>query len=79
MPVNVLYSTSARATGGRDGHSKTLDGAVDGASGTGDEVPLSIVVVDPQAASSRPAEARAHTRHMCRFSRAAVDAVMAHP
>lgn len=29
MPVNVLYSTSARATGGRDGHSKTLDGAVD--------------------------------------------------
>ena len=29
MPVKVLYSTSARATGGRDGHSKTLDGAVD--------------------------------------------------
>ncbi|MCG5235148.1 organic hydroperoxide resistance protein [Xanthobacter oligotrophicus] len=29
MPVNVLYSTSARATGGRDGHSATLDGAVD--------------------------------------------------
>lgn len=29
MPVNVLYSTSARATGGRDGSSKTIDGAVD--------------------------------------------------
>lgn len=29
MPVNVLYSTSARATGGRDGRSGTLDGAVD--------------------------------------------------
>src|SRR6202453_234124 len=29
MPVNVLYHTSARATGGRDGHSATLDGAVD--------------------------------------------------
>jgi hypothetical protein len=29
MPVNVLYRTSARATGGRDGHSATLDGAVD--------------------------------------------------
>ena len=29
MSVNVLYSTSARATGGRDGHSATLDGAVD--------------------------------------------------
>ena len=28
MSVNVLYSTSARATGGRDGHSATLDGAV---------------------------------------------------
>jgi lipoyl-dependent peroxiredoxin len=27
--VNVLYRTSARATGGRDGHSATLDGAVD--------------------------------------------------
>ncbi|MFG1190311.1 organic hydroperoxide resistance protein [Xanthobacter flavus] len=26
MPVNVLYSTSARATGGRDGRSGTLDG-----------------------------------------------------
>ena len=45
MPVNVLYRTSARATGGRDGHSATLDGAVDfklttpkelgGAGGTG--------------------------------------------
>src|ERR1700678_1846413 len=29
MPVNVLYHTSARATGGRDGTSATLDGAVD--------------------------------------------------
>ena len=45
MPVNVLYRTSARATGGRDGHSATLDGTVDvnlstprelgGAGGTG--------------------------------------------
>lgn len=45
MSVNVLYRTSARATGGRDGHSATLDGAVDvnlstpkelgGAGGTG--------------------------------------------
>lgn len=29
MSVNVLYQTSARATGGRDGHSATLDRAVD--------------------------------------------------
>jgi len=29
MSVNVLYSTSARATGGRDGRSGTLDGALD--------------------------------------------------
>ncbi len=29
MSVNVLYRTSARATGGRDGHSATLDGSVD--------------------------------------------------
>lgn len=29
MPTKILYSTSARATGGRDGHSATLDGAVD--------------------------------------------------
>ena len=29
MSVNVLYQTSARATGGRDGRSATLDGAVD--------------------------------------------------
>jgi lipoyl-dependent peroxiredoxin len=29
MAVNVLYRTSARATGGRDGHSATQDGAVD--------------------------------------------------
>ncbi|MEJ5143649.1 organic hydroperoxide resistance protein [Gluconobacter albidus] len=27
MSTNVLYQTSARATGGRDGHSATLDGA----------------------------------------------------
>src|ERR1700732_3816477 len=29
MSVNVLYRTSARATGGRDRHSATLGGAVD--------------------------------------------------
>ncbi|WP_395824302.1 organic hydroperoxide resistance protein [Elstera sp.] len=29
MSVNVLYKTSARATGGRDGHSATLDGSLD--------------------------------------------------
>lgn len=29
MPTKVLYSTSATATGGRDGRSKTHDGAVD--------------------------------------------------
>lgn len=29
MSVNVLYRTSARATGGRDGHTATLDGSVD--------------------------------------------------
>ncbi|MBR1225146.1 organic hydroperoxide resistance protein [Bradyrhizobium sp. AUGA SZCCT0176] len=29
MSVNVRYRTSARATGGRDGHSATLDGALD--------------------------------------------------
>ena len=29
MSVNVLYRTSARATGGRDGHAATLDGAFD--------------------------------------------------
>lgn len=29
MSVNVLYRTSARATGGRDGHSSTLDGSLD--------------------------------------------------
>lgn len=26
MSVNILYSTTARATGGRDGHAETLDG-----------------------------------------------------
>ncbi len=29
MAVDVKYSTSARATGGRDGHAKSLDGPVD--------------------------------------------------
>jgi len=29
MPVTVLYTTSARANGGRDGRSATLDGALD--------------------------------------------------
>ena len=29
MSVNVLYRTQARATGGRDGHAATLDGALD--------------------------------------------------
>ena len=29
MSVNALYCTSARATGGGDGHAATLDGAVD--------------------------------------------------
>jgi osmotically inducible protein OsmC len=38
MPVNVLYRTSARATGGRDGHSATLDGAVDVQLGTPKEL-----------------------------------------
>jgi osmotically inducible protein OsmC len=38
MSVNVLYHTSARATGGRDGHSATLDGAVDVALSTPKEL-----------------------------------------
>ena len=29
MSVNVLYKTQAKATGGRDGHSATLDGTLD--------------------------------------------------
>lgn len=29
MSVNVLYKTSAKATGGRDGHSATTDGTLD--------------------------------------------------
>src|SRR6201988_5302670 len=29
MSVNVIYKTSAKATGGRDGHAATLDGALD--------------------------------------------------
>src|SRR6266702_3425235 len=29
MSVNVLYRTSAKASGGRDGHAATLDGALD--------------------------------------------------
>src|ERR1700730_7152912 len=28
MSVNVLYKTSAKATGGRDGHAATLDGSL---------------------------------------------------
>src|ERR1700720_3942374 len=28
MSVNVLYKTSAKATGGRDGHAATLDGTL---------------------------------------------------
>ncbi|WP_428391758.1 organic hydroperoxide resistance protein [Lichenicoccus sp.] len=45
MPTTVLYTTAARATGGRDGHAATLDGSLDvslatpkelgGAGGTG--------------------------------------------
>jgi lipoyl-dependent peroxiredoxin len=29
MSITPVYTTSARATGGRDGHSRTLDGALD--------------------------------------------------
>src|SRR5712691_3586178 len=29
VSVNVLYRTSAKATGGRDGHAATLDGTLD--------------------------------------------------
>ena len=29
MSVNVLYTTRAKATGGRDGHAATLDGTLD--------------------------------------------------
>lgn len=29
MPVNILYQTAAQAVGGRDGHTKTLDGSLD--------------------------------------------------
>ena len=29
MSTKILYKTSARATGGRDGHAATLDGAFD--------------------------------------------------
>ena len=29
MPQKVLYETSARATGGRDGRAATLDGSLD--------------------------------------------------
>jgi Ohr subfamily peroxiredoxin len=28
MPTKVLYQTEARATGGRDGHARTLDGSL---------------------------------------------------
>lgn len=29
MPVNVIYTTHAKATGGRDGHTRSDDGSVD--------------------------------------------------
>jgi lipoyl-dependent peroxiredoxin len=29
MPVNAIYHTTAVATGGRDGHARTLDGALE--------------------------------------------------
>lgn len=29
MPIDVKYKTTSRATGGRDGHSKSLDGPLD--------------------------------------------------
>jgi lipoyl-dependent peroxiredoxin len=29
MPVNVIYTTSAIASGGRDGHAATTDGSLD--------------------------------------------------
>ncbi len=29
MPVNVIYATSAIASGGRDGHAATTDGSLD--------------------------------------------------
>ena len=29
MPIDVKYTTQARATGGRDGHAKSLDGPLD--------------------------------------------------
>lgn len=38
MSVEVLYSTQAEATGGRDGHAKTLDGAFDVALSTPKEL-----------------------------------------
>ncbi len=38
MSVNVLYTTAARATGGRDGHSATLDGSLDVALATPKEL-----------------------------------------
>ena len=38
MSVNVLYKTSATATGGRDGRSKTHDGALDIAMSTPKEL-----------------------------------------
>lgn len=38
MSVNVLYRTTARATGGRDGRSGTLDGAFDVALSTPKEL-----------------------------------------
>ena len=38
MSVNVLYKTSATATGGRDGHSRTHDGSLDIAMSTPKEL-----------------------------------------
>ena len=38
MSVNVLYRTTARATGGRDGHAATLDGSFDVALATPKEL-----------------------------------------
>lgn len=38
MSINVLYSTTATATGGRDGHARTDDGALDVTLGTPKEL-----------------------------------------
>jgi osmotically inducible protein OsmC len=44
MSVNVLYKTSAKATGGRDGTAATLDGALDVTSQGGPKVPADATV-----------------------------------